>query len=98
MNTLSEIEAQLLAGSSVVFVRCLHLNGETICLATDDVTLPLDAEGQYQGCLVYRLSEIRRLLQQKPDPQSLYSYHTSKRTNSGRACFDHANQHVLRGR
>jgi len=98
MSTLSEMDAQLRAGKCVVFIRCLHLRGETICLAADDTALPLDPEGRYRGCLVYRLSEIRRLLQQKPDPQSLYSYHASKRTNAGRVCMDLTAQRVPRGR
>jgi hypothetical protein len=79
MSTISELEAQLLSGECVVFIRCLYLNCKTICLAAGHVALLVDACGRYQSCMVYRISEIRQLLSENPSPQALQAYHARRK-------------------
>ena len=45
----------------IYFLRSPIHGGESVCFATDDARLNLDANGMVEGAVVYRESEIRTL-------------------------------------
>jgi hypothetical protein len=80
--TLAELERRLLAGREAVFIKSWILDGETICLAADDALLLLDdllnPVERFRGCVVYRVSELKRLARERPGVEQLRAHHTKK--------------------
>jgi|SRR5579884_548214 len=78
-----KLEADLLASRVYVRVRCRNFGGEEIILAADGTVLPLDEDGRCEGCVVYRVSEMRHLCQARPSVEALQTIHAIKRELGG---------------
>ncbi len=63
-----------------IFSRVLE---EEVALARDNANLELDEYGLYKGRVVYRDSEMRRLMAQSPSPEHLRSVHAVKKEFGG---------------
>jgi len=77
-HLISQHEADLLAGRASLFVRCSLLEGDTICLMSDDLASTREDTERYKDCVIYRVSELVRLLQARPTPDALKAYHAAK--------------------
>lgn len=79
----SNVEAQLRAGNSLLFVRCRHLDGEEVVFAPDAAAILLDTDGRYQGRVIYRVHELERLSKASPSLEALRTIHAVKKEFGG---------------
>lgn len=73
------LETGAFGAKGFLLVQSKVLGGEVIVCAEDALELPLDERGLYQGRVVYRESELRRLTAARPSASELAFIHASKR-------------------